>query len=795
MSCAGYINDTLIIISSLLTDTGYSISNASNMQQLAQLQFPDVTKSSSSSSFNTFACAIAQDLAVLEISSASPSSSALITYNYTSGGTSSSSSSSNGPWAMAGTPIYSKTNPIAILDGIVAPCSSGSSPACFVALYRTSNATMVQLYNATAPISAPQTIINWPSDVRNMTADATIVYNQGTALILTPSHLLVQSIAPTTATDRSLTAHERVKIRKRQTSTEAAQPTATPTGSSSSWAFAYASPIEIGPAILNTEHNVLVIASKKTNNVYNVQLPSSSSSSVAAVKQLHVGSSSGILTWVSSDASSAVYVPNDSPMAVPTTIQWAQLIDPSLNAPNPSSTGPSAPQSANGGPALSVGAIVGVVIGCVAILAIGLFLVICCWRRKLNRYPGTPTATRYPLVTESSVMKKDIAPQPYSNGATSPPQQYYTMQNRAPSATHASNEDNMSEKATAITAALIKGLVAAKRVQFVGRGASDLNGFDPMHGLPVLTAPSGNVYELEPGAAIHPYLPGYILRTARNRADGRDCTVHYLLTRDAHFFARNVEASQSIIHPQDVTQDAPVLLTVDALALEQPTQQGYQYIWITTPYTPEHTMQHILFDVHARAATTRTSTRASQLPFDPTEFSFKAWTTLSLLRVLHTVHGFAWVHRNIHPSNVFYPVTATDWAITGFDRAVYTRSTHQDDAHALYLHEYTAPEIVSRPDLPPSTFSKPSIDIWALGMVLYTLATGKKPFDSIQHYNTVIANQKLREHVDALVKDATRVDAAFGSLLAAMLTIAPDHRDTTGNLIQRWITANQLEDE
>lgn len=97
----------------------------------------------------------------------------------------------------------------------------------------------------------------------------------------------------------------------------------------------------------------------------------------------------------------------------------------------------------------------------------------------------------------------------------------------------------------------------------------------------------------------------------------------------------------------------------------------------------------------------------------------------SVLTALHHAHSVKVVHRDIKLENILISMDGTaklcDWGLSAFfcdDDDVITRCGTQP---------YMAPETLAG-----SRHHAPTVDVWAVGVVLYTMVTGHHPFDTTE---------------------------------------------------------------
>ncbi|KAJ6488494.1 kinase-like domain-containing protein, partial [Mycena vitilis] len=133
------------------------------------------------------------------------------------------------------------------------------------------------------------------------------------------------------------------------------------------------------------------------------------------------------------------------------------------------------------------------------------------------------------------------------------------------------------------------------------------------------------------------------------------------------------------------------------------------------------------------------------------------------------------VHRDIKLENtLLFP--SGDVKITGF-----SLSTVFDPAGHLFTFcgtsYFPAPEMVTG-----KPYVGPEIDIWNLGVVLYTVVCGKVPFDDI-HVNGVHAKIK-----GGIVQYPSHLSANCKNLLSRMLTTDPAARVSLSELLSHaWM--------
>jgi hypothetical protein len=406
-----------------------------------------------------------------------------------------------------------------------------------------------------------------------------------------------------------------------------------------------------------------------------------------------------------------------------------------------------------GAPSLSTGAIVGIAIGCaVGAILLGL-LGFCLWRSK--RQKNQRLLLQQQIHPGGGVYEADIAlsDQHFLSEKLASTPTYRSVPTVAP--VSQDNDDGAAPfSATTALASLTRG------INNTATFTDDY--YEPTTTKDTLLLESF-AYALHSDAPLFASFPqGYATRSAtRTHSTGQHpsstaipCTIHYFPSSSAVWFSQLLQTATHL-------HTAQSLVTYDAVRLSTPTKHGgYQYIWITSPFHLDHTLDHLLFD------------DSSSSMVDCTHFSFKAWSTLSMLRALHHMHSQGWIHRKINPTSFFYDQasTVTEWHLTGFYQSTQSGAHTHDE-----WDDYSAPE----------TGAHPSMDIWSLGCVLYTLATGKRLGDM----------HPLQTKLNTMLDEVAAVDASYRELLGRMLQINPDARDSLPNLIAYWTHTNGLDDD
>lgn len=432
------------------------------------------------------------------------------------------------------------------------------------------------------------------------------------------------------------------------------------------------------------------------------------------------------------------------------------LFTSSSSGEEPTTTSPPLASDSAGTSSLSTGAIVGIAIGCaVGGILLGL-LGFCLWRSKRQKnqrlliqqqvYPGSGEyEADIDLVDQHFVSEKLASTPTYRSVPTAAPLSL-------------DDGDVATVSATTALASLTRGInnTATHKDDY----------YDPTTTKETLLLESF-AYAMHPNAPLFATFPqGYATRSAtrtlntaqHSSSTATPCTIHYFPSSSAVWFSQLLQTATRLHTDQG-------LVTFDAVRLSTPTEHGgYQYIWITSPFHLDHTLDHLLFD------------SSSSSMVDCTQFSFKAWSTLSMLKALHHMHSQGWVHRKINTTSFFYDQasTVTEWHLAGFFQSTQSR-THSNSNDDMVRDDYSAPE----------TGARTCMDIWSLGCVLYTLATGKRLGEM----------HPLQTKLDAMLDEVARVDASYGELLGRMLQINPDARDSLPNLIAYWTHTNGLDDD
>ncbi|MFE9907651.1 serine/threonine-protein kinase [Streptomyces clavifer] len=111
---------------------------------------------------------------------------------------------------------------------------------------------------------------------------------------------------------------------------------------------------------------------------------------------------------------------------------------------------------------------------------------------------------------------------------------------------------------------------------------------------------------------------------------------------------------------------------------------------------------------------------------------------LQVLRGLTAVHEAGVLHRDVKPHNILFRpdgrALLMDFGISTFEGAVQVTRSHE----IIGTPHYLAPELLSRTAAQPHPATAAS-DLWALGVTLYEMVEGRRPFDGSTGYEVLIA--------------------------------------------------------
>lgn len=146
--------------------------------------------------------------------------------------------------------------------------------------------------------------------------------------------------------------------------------------------------------------------------------------------------------------------------------------------------------------------------------------------------------------------------------------------------------------------------------------------------------------------------------------------------------------------------------------------------------------------------------------------------TENVLEALATAHRRELVHRDIKPENVMIDTEGiVKVADFGLARAV-SDSSAATTGTVLGTVAYVAPELVTYGE------STPAVDVYAAGILLYEMLTGRQPFTGDMPIN--VAMQHVNESVPAPSSHARWMPAEIDSLVAAMTARNPGERLQNG---------------
>lgn len=159
--------------------------------------------------------------------------------------------------------------------------------------------------------------------------------------------------------------------------------------------------------------------------------------------------------------------------------------------------------------------------------------------------------------------------------------------------------------------------------------------------------------------------------------------------------------------------------------------------------------------------------------------------TFQTLKGLQYMHGKGVVHRDIKPSNLILNVSG-DLKISDFGVAEFLNEYNVDDqvSRTSGSPAFQAPEIATG----VQGYSGMKVDVWALGVSVYLLLTGKIPFesDNLVALFDLIAKGEYEE--------PTSLNEGCRDVLRAMLTVDWEKRSSVDDLLKHpWVVRGGAE--
>jgi hypothetical protein len=281
---------------------------------------------------------------------------------------------------------------------------------------------------------------------------------------------------------------------------------------------------------------------------------------------------------------------------------------------------------------------------------------------------------------------------------------------------------------------------------------------------------------------------GYAVR-AFDASNGTKHTVHYFSAAHLDTFVRSVFTAIRISKTKDGKPQTYVISSERAIVLSTPTPHfNYQYIWITSPVIPEHSLHHLLFEKN----------RWSFIDYNNVDY--KIWSIYSILRSLEALHSHKFVHLAIDLRSFYFDheLKATDWRLGNFEYAhsLKRRGTTRSKRVLPPSSPFTAPEIINEQgEITLPNIDEEKLDIWSLGCVIYTVATGGLLLfeDDKLVKNLITFNDDMRQHVRIAIRD--NVDnAIFQTLLEKMLQVHSSDRKNIKELLDYWNSIYNMEE-
>lgn len=129
---------------------------------------------------------------------------------------------------------------------------------------------------------------------------------------------------------------------------------------------------------------------------------------------------------------------------------------------------------------------------------------------------------------------------------------------------------------------------------------------------------------------------------------------------------------------------------------------------------------------------------------------------------IHHLHDHGIVHRDLKPGNVFIENNIVKVGDYGLSKTIGS-GVHRDNTQRVGTTNYMAPELIT------GSYDK-KVDIYALGIILYEMLTGKKPFAGVNH------DELLRKQLNTRIDFSQLPSRDFIPILSRALAIDKNER-------------------
>ncbi|GFN99037.1 ribosomal protein s6 kinase [Plakobranchus ocellatus] len=176
--------------------------------------------------------------------------------------------------------------------------------------------------------------------------------------------------------------------------------------------------------------------------------------------------------------------------------------------------------------------------------------------------------------------------------------------------------------------------------------------------------------------------------------------------------------------------------------------------------------------------------------FTETEASELMW---KLVKAVSFMHSKGVVHRDLKPENLLFE-DRTDRAelkIVDFGFAA-ERTKNETMMTPCFTLPYSAPEVLRQMSSQKGGYDE-SCDLWSLGVILYSMLSGKAPFqDSTQTDSALTVMQRIKEgEFDLSGSEWNEVSQSAKELIKGLLTVEPTERLRMHELLKhRWLRKN-----